>query len=612
MVDPGASLALRPTQSGGNFSTHFDKVLGLDKELKKDYYTIDMPMLQKFSLGRVVAPCPVGLVYHDLKKEVEETPRFLDRVVELAKTEAWGQLLREHRLAQQHGARGIVPLGLYLDGVPFLKRDSAIGFWFINLATTKRHLALVVRKRQTCRCSCQGWCTLFAAFEYVRWLVATMVGGAFPTQKHDGAPWAAGDPNAVLGGRPLGFRACVLMVKGDWSEFSNTLAYPSWASHKHPCFACACTGGPDGDWQKIEGVSVVALPWAAKGSAAYSAACAAAEVRVTVPSAEVWQALLGHLRFDHRKAGSHGRALLVDFPTLGLEKGDRLEPSPSHPDVLVENHNPTFPLELVFWRPSAEGLCKHRNPLFHPSTMIEPEAMCIDEMHTMHLGVFQVYILSVLWGLVVADAWGAGGNLPEDAAHERSALRLRHDLFQWYASQKRRFPTKPLYELADFSLKMMGSKHKPSLNAKAAESGTLLEFAVAMCKTHQASLPNGAALLGAGEALVQYLQVTRGAPPKLRPGQRQAVMDAMLRFLALREEAGIPWKPKMHLMLHLAHQTGKFGNPLAGATWHDEGLNRHLAAVCRSSHAAVFHKRVLATFRHELGPATTQAKKRKV
>lgn len=314
LVDPGASLALHPSQTGGNFSTHFDKVVGLDKELKKEFYNIDMPMLQKFSLGRVVSPCPASEVYKDLKAEVEATPRFFDTLEEQVKTEAWGPQLRGHKLAQQHDFRNIVPLGLYLDGVPFLKRDSALGIWLINLATTKRHLALVLRKRQTCRCSCQGWCTLFAAFEYLRWLAATMVNGTFPGRRHDGSPWAEGDPNKALGGSPLGYRACVLMVKGDWPEFANTLAYPTWASHKHPCFACSCTGGPDGDWQKTEGVSVLSLPWLAKGSSEYSAACAAAEVRVTVPSAAVWHDLLGHLRFDHRKSGSHGRALVVDFP----------------------------------------------------------------------------------------------------------------------------------------------------------------------------------------------------------------------------------------------------------------------------------------------------------
>ena len=114
---------------------------------------------------------------------------------------------------------------------------------------------------------------------------------------------------------------------------------------------------------------------------------------------------------------------MVYFAHFGLVKGDRMAPSPDHPDVLLENHNPTFPIQPVFWPPSAEALCKHRNPSFHFRTVIEPGARCINEMHAMHVGVFQVYVLSVLWDLALASAWGMGGDLPEESVHSRSVLR---------------------------------------------------------------------------------------------------------------------------------------------------------------------------------------------
>ena len=52
--------------------------------------------------------------------------------------------------------------------------------------------------------------------------------------------------------------------------------------------------------------------------------------------------------------------------------------------------------------------------------------------------------------------------------------------------------------------------------------------------------------------------------------------------------------------------TAKLGLP-----WIDEGLNRELANVCRTGSNAVWHRRVLATFNHFVGPAAANAAKPK-
>lgn len=609
LSEPGSSLALPPQRVGGAFSKHFDKVVGIDLEMNSEYYELNMPSIQRFSLGRCVSVCAASMVHKTLKQEIDGTPHFFDDVA-AGGDKFWGPVLRKHELSRA-GNKRVVPLGLYFDAVPFLKRDSALAFWFINLCSTKRHVALVLRKREFCTCGCFGWCTLLAAFQYLQWLMSAMASGTFPGRRHDGLEWAEDDPNKALAGKPLGYSAAVLVVKADWEAFSNTMGYPTWSHHRHPCFACNCFGGEGGNMNQVQGISPVGLPWAAKGAAEYRAACEKAEVLVNLQNKGQLQTLLGHLRFDPRRSGSRGRAMTADLAEFGLLKGDRLEPCPLHPDIMIEDRQLEFPARLLFWRVSEEGLTKHRNPIFEPNTLLTPSALCIDEMHTMHLGVFQVYTLGVLWRVIEADAFHLGSGLGDEAGHARTALRLRRELFDWYADQKRRFPEKPVYELADFNLKVLGSKAKPHLTAKAAESGSLLEFSVDICRRFQHALPQGAALLKAGEALVSYLRITRSAGERMNVRERQGLFDAVVTFLTLRETAGLPWKPKMHLMVHLAHQAGRFGNPLAVATWHDESLNRSLASVCRTAHAAVWHKRVLATFRHSAGPDTREAKKRR-
>ena len=238
---------------------------------------------------------------------------------------------------------------------------------------------------------------------------------------------------------------------------------------------------------------------------------------------------------------------------------------------MIENHVFEFPCHLMFWRAREEGLTRHRNPLFSKRTFITIENLCVDEMHTVHLGVFQSYVATALWALIKEDVWGLRAGLSEEAAHQRSALRLGRELFEWYTMETQRRPDKPLYELTDFAMETLGSKDSPKLGAKAAETGTLLEFAADLCKMCYVNLQAGAALTKAGEALVTYMQVTRSAAAQLRPAERQRLADAFIRFLKLREAAGIPYKPKMHLMLHLALQSNRFGNPKDVGTWFDDG-----------------------------------------
>ena len=103
------------------------------------------------------------------------------------------------------------------------------------------------------------------------------------------------------------------------------------------------------------------------------------------------------------------------------------------------------------------------------------------------------------------------------------------------------------------------------------------------------------------------MEITRGCGPILGATARQGLVDAVVRFLTVRQSAGIPYKPKMHQMVHLAYQSGFVGNPRCIATWVDEGLNMELAAVCRSAHTAVWSRRVLATFAHYLGPTSVSS-----
>jgi hypothetical protein len=465
---------------------------------------------------------------------------------------------------------------------------------------------VVLKKRDLCRCGCRGYCSLYTALSFIEWAVAALVSGLYPATRHDG-PWEHGSVGQQFAGQPLGFRAVPVLFKGDWAEFAGTMGFRSWAHHGHPCFRCFATGGPVGTIKQSGGLSAVDEPWAKKTMTVYEQACEACEVKVTVNSRQEMSHIVGNLQYDKRRVGSSGRALISDVLRFHLCKGDRLEPSASVPDVAAVELCTDYPIELTFWRVANESMTRHRSPIFSRRSYILPEILCVDELHTMHLGCFQDYVLAVFWHALECDVWDVRKHLPEEAYVQKAVLLLRGELFAWYKAEKLRNPGRPLYELADLQVSMLGTAAKRNLHAKAAESGTLAAFAFAFAQKHQSLLTRGSALVNCGLGLMQYMDITRASPLRMTDSDRQAIADALIRFLNFREAAGVEWKPKVHLACHFVADAGFFGNPLLTGTWLDEGLNAQLAAVCKSAHAAVWSQRVLASFGHQAGPAVRAA-----
>ena len=239
-------------------------------------------------------------------------------------------------------------------------------------------------KKLLCRCGCRGLCSYYELFSFIEWSVAACVSGKYPSRRHDGRPL---QHNAALADTDLGFKGVVILIKADWAEFAGPLGFRSWGHYGHPCFNCFAKGGPAGYFRRHDNLSVLRFPFVMKKFIDYLRACEEAEVVVEIGNAEALKLVTRHLHEDRRKSGSSGRALKEDILVLGLRKGDRLEPDAVNRDVFAIDASTSFPMTLVFWRVSAEGLTRHRNPMFSARSYITPELSCSDELHSMHLGV---------------------------------------------------------------------------------------------------------------------------------------------------------------------------------------------------------------------------------
>ena len=187
------------------------------------------------------------------------------------------------------------------------------------------------------------------------------------------------------------------------------------------------------------------------------------------------------LRYDRRKvaAGSRGRALTRDVPEVGLLAGDRIEPTERLPDVsLFEQLCPGVldKAEVTFWRRSEETICLRRSPLWNADVGITPErVVCLDVMHTMHLGCMQDLCMTITMRLInVGTCRGTGATEKETM---QAAVRfLKRDLLMWYRVRARLKPKEKLTEVQDFVSAMLGSKSHPAFKLKAGETMGFLYF----------------------------------------------------------------------------------------------------------------------------------------
>ena len=310
-------LKYRPGAQTGQFQKHLDRALGMELSSEK-YVTLDVPGHSKYDVSRSVHRTPVLPPHEALHSELGEDPSLLDQLAEWVARDEFPAAYTDHVLVRG-SEEPVLPLALYLDGVPFLKKDSMIGFFVYNLVSGRRHLAAVLRKSYICKCGCKGWCSIFPIMEMLHWSFGACAAGTWPRQHPSGRDWVdAEGGRKANGGLNLGYRAAVVYIKGDWAEYAHTLGFPTWASALCPCLLCWCNRE---NMYDARGLSPSTERWELATHADYHAACVACEREVTIVDQAQHREVRLALFDDKRPSGSKGRALLRDIPCVGFTEG---------------------------------------------------------------------------------------------------------------------------------------------------------------------------------------------------------------------------------------------------------------------------------------------------
>jgi len=546
-------IAKRPGLQSGAYSKRFDEVFGTAPK-EQCFYDVPFPQKLRHEASRSVKLLPVLPLHEALATEFVESENLKSDLAQAISDDELPPSYWDHPVVTANPDKKVHPVCLYVDGVSFGRNnyDSVIAFWGYFLFSTTRHLLGVLRKTELCQCGCRGWCTLWAMWHVIAWGVRAIHSGFYPSERHDGQPWfdtdACRQPTA---NETLGFLACVLFVKSDWVETVVTIGMSSFKDSISPCPFCHATHSDFFDCAKLSPFSP-AHPRKSKQS--YERACNQCEIKVDLTSAEVTQ-LTSKLEYDKRKKGKRGRVLQDDWPAHNLQKGDRLEPCPSVPDIAAVGLR-AVALALVFWRASKETSVRHRCPLF-TDTGLGPDNLVTDWLHVLSLGVFQVWLAEFINDLFAANAWHVG-LMDASSRREANFSLFKEQLWSWYTSEAKQGRQHTRVQKLLLG-PMFGTDEKRTCDLYGGETNSMLAFSEVLLRTRGGVLQHARrdAHRIAGDSLREVLKLIRAHPRRFPDEAKLAFCTAVQRHLQSIDELVVARKPKHHFLIEMAGRTSR-------------------------------------------------------
>ena len=407
---------------------------------------------------------------------------------------------------------------------------------------------------------------MYSIWSFVLWGLRALAAGAFPQARHTGAEWLVSDEvRESLAGKPLGFRGALVQIRADWAEIANSMGMRNWNHVVRPCPFCktpkamlATTTG---------GFGPGCEPGEPAGPATYEAECRMSEIVITLSKRDR-DTLLPLLAYSFTR---RNRYLVRDLPDWNLAKCDVLQPGHDLWDIGQLEYVEQFPCRVVFWRQRDDAMVLHRFPLFDLPLGISLDTICIDQMHTLNLGVYQAFCLHSLWVLIKANVWRVGAHLGDRDSWALSCEHIRGELTAFYKRMKTTYPD--LSEIPHFSISNVGGAQEFPLRAKAAQTKWLMRYVVESVAKHAPRLEHGAKLKEAGDFLVRYDMLVDSLGRQVSPPVLRNLFRNYHGYCRAAEAAGISATPKLHLWGHMLHRCQRQGSPLFSATWKDEALN---------------------------------------
>ena len=145
-----SDFATRPSSQTGKFNQKISKALGIDDVIEESY-DLDFPGEDKYARTRILRAIPTLPMHEALQSEFDHNRALREELEIVLENADWIQQCYDHDVVRRARPGEIIwPVAIYVDGVPFQKRDGLVNFQAYNLVSGKRHLLLVLRKTEIC------------------------------------------------------------------------------------------------------------------------------------------------------------------------------------------------------------------------------------------------------------------------------------------------------------------------------------------------------------------------------------------------------------------------------------------------------------------------------
>ena len=541
------------------------------------FYDAGVPLWSHAEEYRFVSSFPMNLPHEEFARQHASNPT--DFQIANQEDPQVPPTYFEHPVYKEKGAQAC-PVGYFSDAVPHTKRDSFFALYWSNCLTGTRYLICSVRKKDICQCGCKGQCTMGAILRVVSWSFRCLAEGSHPQLRHDGSRFLLSDCRHARRGQPLAGGYCGAMVemRADLLEFVGACGFKTWADTSDPCFCCTAEKDDMFNFPP----SIAASTWQDRDAATYDEQVQEALVHRRLEAGQdgVLARLIEHMHFDTRPKGFGGLVLKADFPELRLTKGMRLlEDGP-----VVDLHQVAdirTPCTLSFFDCCGNHGLNFLCPLFSiPGFTIE--ALCLDVMHVLDLGVTQ-YLIGAVFRELIENNFCGSDFIYVDMRRTANLKALRVRLRTYYRGVRRERGRMTC--IGRLSMPMLGPVANPRLKAKAAESRNLVPLLSVLCDEHPTCLgERGVFLKMCCLHLNSFYETMQVEGRQMTSGGLHQLRSSMFRFLTCWKSFGGHCVPKHHFAWHLAQRASTQGNPRFYWTYADEQENRVMGSVAKSLH----------------------------
>ena len=131
----------------GHDSRHLKKVLPIFKEACEPYW-VELPVNVKEEVGRSTKQFPMLFAHEELEEKMKDIEGWEADLEEKINEGQFPKAFLEHlvvtQLKEENNKQSILPLSMFIDGVPYSNVDEIEGIWIINMLTERMHFVCCI------------------------------------------------------------------------------------------------------------------------------------------------------------------------------------------------------------------------------------------------------------------------------------------------------------------------------------------------------------------------------------------------------------------------------------------------------------------------------------